>query len=169
VTPPLAPAGTTLTEIQGAPARIAAASRVVHLPASGSRADLLRGCPPAFVYSRAEQRYCGLRLDLTGWAGRLAAKLAVADLLGIDADAALDARRDAGLWLIEIMPSPSVPCPDGDGCTKPHPPDVRFGEGFGISRREDESVKVSISHTKELAVALALRVATGVTEGVADQ
>jgi hypothetical protein len=142
----------------GARTRVAAASRVVHLPAR--REELLRGCPPALVFSRAEQRYCALRRDLTGWGGRLAAKLAVADLFGIDADAALEARRDVGLHLIEIMPSPSVPCPDGDGCTKPHPPDVRFlsegPEGFGITRREDESVKVSISHTRDLAVALAV-------------
>ena len=145
-----------------AAAGVAAASRVVHLPSS--RAELLRGCPPALVYSRAEQRYCALRRDLTGWGGRLAAKLAVADLLGIDADAALEARRDAGLHLIEIVPSPSVPGPDGDGCTKPHPPDVRFlsdsspgsPAGFGVTRREDESVKVSISHTRDLAVALAV-------------
>jgi hypothetical protein len=140
------------------PTGVAAASRVVHLPSS--RAELLRGCPPALVYSRAEQRYCALRRDLTGWGGRLAAKLAVADLLGIDADAALEARRDAGLHLIEIVPSPSVPCPDGDGCTKPHPPDVRFlseaSTGSGFTRREDESVKVSISHTRDLAVALAV-------------
>jgi hypothetical protein len=136
---------------------VTAASRVVRLPPGGTRADLLRGCPPALVYSRAEQRYCGRRGDLTGWGGRLAAKLAVADLLGLDADAALEARRDAGLWLIEILPSPSVPCPDGDGCTKPHPPDVRFGEGFGLTRREDEDVKVSISHTRGMAVALAVR------------
>jgi phosphopantetheinyl transferase (holo-ACP synthase) len=142
-----------------APARLAASSRVVHLPAGGSRADLLRGCPPALVYTRAEQRYCDRRQDLTGWAGRLAAKLAVADLFGIDADAALEARRDVGLQFVEILPSPSVPCPDGAGCTKPHPPDVRFlsesSEGFGITRREDESVKVSISHTRRMALALA--------------
>ena len=138
----MTPAGTAVG--LRAPAGVAAASRVVHLPSN--RADLLRGCPPALVYSRAEQRYCALRRDLTGWGGRLAAKLAVADLLGIDADAALEARRDAGLHLIEILPSPSVPCPDGDGCTKPHPPDVRFGAALGISREDDKREGVDQSH-----------------------
>jgi hypothetical protein len=135
----------------------AAAFRAVRLPPGGGRSDLLRGCPAAFVYSRAEQRYCGLRPGLTSWGGRLAAKLAVADLLGIDGEAALEARRDVGLRLVEILPAPSVPCADGAGCTRPHPPDVRFLEGFGVSCREDESVKVSISHTPGLAVALAVR------------
>jgi hypothetical protein len=40
---------------------------------------------------------------------------------------------------------------------------VRFlseaSDGFGIIRREDESVKVSISHTHRMALALAVRVA----------
>jgi len=40
---------------------------------------------------------------------------------------------------------------------------VRFGAGF--TRGEDESVNVSISHTTELAVALAVRV----TDGSADR
>jgi hypothetical protein len=151
---------TAVAPVAVAPVAVAAASRVVHLPPGGDLAGLLRGCPVALVYSRAEQRYCALRQDLTGWGGRLAAKLAVADLLGIDADGALATGRDVGLPLIEIVPAPSVPCPDGAGCTKPHPPDVRFrfdgSEGFGITRREDESVKVSISHTQAMAIALAV-------------
>jgi hypothetical protein len=97
-------------------AGLAAAFRVVRLPPGGGRSDLLRGCPAAFVYSRAEQRYCGLRLGLTSWGGRLAAKLAVAELLGIDGEAALEARRDVGLRLVEILPAPAVPCPGGAGC-----------------------------------------------------
>jgi len=149
---------------------VTAASRAVRLPAAGgslSRDDLLRellrGCPPELVYSRAEVRLCATRPGPTGWGGRLAAKLAVADLFGIDGVAALEERRDAGLRFVEILPAPSVPCPDGAGCTKPHPPEVRFGAGF--TRGEDESVNVSISHTTELAVALAVRV----TEGSADR
>jgi holo-[acyl-carrier protein] synthase len=147
---------------------VTAASRAVRLPAAPGSLnrddllrDLLRGCPPELVYSRAEMRLCGARPGPTGWGGRLAAKLAVADLFDVDAEAALDARRDVGLRFLEILPAPCVPCPDGAGCTRPHPPDVRFGEGFGITRREDESVKVSISHTTELAVALAVRVTEG--------
>ena len=149
---------------------VTAASRAVRLPAATGSLnseellrELLRGCPPELVYSRAEVRLCATRPGPTGWGGRLAAKLAVADLFGVDADEALDARRDVGLRFVEILPAPSVPCPDGAGCTKPHPPDVRFGAGF--PRGEDESVKVSISHTTELAVALAVRV----TEGSADR
>ena len=142
---------------------VTAAARAVRLPAAGGRLspgnllrELLRGCPPELVYSRAELRLCAARPGATGWGGRLAAKLAVAGLFDVDAEAALEARRDAGLRFVEILPAPSVPCPDGAGCTKPHPPDVRFGAGFSCG--EDESVKVSISHTTELAVALAVRV-----------
>lgn len=143
---------------------VTAASRAVRLPAPGGGLktddllrELLHGCPPELVYSRAEVRLCAARPGPTGWGGRLAAKLAVADLFGVDGAAALTERRDVGLRFVEILPAPSVPCPDGAGCTKPHPPDVRLSTGF-TPRGEDGSVKVSISHTTELAVALAVRV-----------
>jgi phosphopantetheinyl transferase (holo-ACP synthase) len=139
-------------------------ARMLVLPASGSLAELLHGCPPGLVYSNEEQRHCGRRRDLTGWAGRLAAKLAVADVLGLDADAAFELGEDAGLADIQILPQRQGFCTEGPGCLKPHPPQVRLAGRAAACltpppglHSDGGTVQVSISHTRVRAIALAVR------------
>ncbi len=139
-------------------ARVSSSSRarVLVLPASGSLAELLHGCPTALVYSNEEQRHCGVRRDLTGWAGRLAAKLAVADLLGLDAEPELARGEIRGLAEIQILPQRQGFCTEGPGCLKPHPPQVRLA-GRAAALAGDGAIQVSISHTRARAIALAVR------------
>jgi phosphopantetheinyl transferase (holo-ACP synthase) len=131
-------------------------ARKVLIPSSGALSDLLHGCPPALVYSNEEQRHCQRRRDLTGWAGRLAAKLAVADVLGLDAARKLLAGADAGLHEIQILPQRQGFCLEGPGCLKSHPPQVRLA-GAAASIAGGGAIQVSISHTRVRAIALATR------------
>ncbi|MFI7585842.1 hypothetical protein ACIB24_02060 [Spongisporangium articulatum] len=144
----LAPAGSLL----------ATRTEVVAVDGAKSLGDLLHGCPTGLVFSNAEQRLCGMRDDLTGWAGRLAAKLAVATLLDLEPVAALRERRDIGLAHLEVLPDRGD-CPDGPGCLGPHPPALHLGSPAfaGVEGRW----QLSISHTRSRAMALVARYSEG--------
>ena len=105
------------------------------------------------MFSNAEQRLSGARSDLTAWAGRLAVKLAVADLLGIDAAEAIRQQFDVGLAQLEVLPGRGA-CPDGPGCPGPHPPALHLGPRF---LQDAGRWQVSISHTRSCAMALVIR------------
>jgi phosphopantetheinyl transferase (holo-ACP synthase) len=133
-------------------------SRARILPLPGTLAELLLGCPVELVFSNEERRHCQRRRDLTGWAGRLAAKLAVAELIDVPNHGSLDRclreHIDVGLAAIEILPDRTT-CTDGPGCPKQHPPQVRFGQRFaGIDAAH---FQLSISHTRSRAIALCVR------------
>jgi phosphopantetheinyl transferase (holo-ACP synthase) len=130
--------------MNGSSATGSSAAVVVQVPSSGALRDLLGGTSWADVYSPAEARRCSARPGLSGWAGRLAAKRAVAQLLGH-----VDRFAD-----IEILPDPRG-CPD-PACTRPHPPALRLAPALTAGLRPDEQMRVSISHTRQLAVALAV-------------
>jgi phosphopantetheinyl transferase (holo-ACP synthase) len=146
-----------LALLAGAPApadTVVTRSRARALQLPGTYAELLLGCPVGLVFSNEERRHCMRRGDLTGWAGRLAAKLAVAELIDVPADRALADHADAGLAAIEILPDRTA-CTEGPGCLSQHPPHVRFGERF--RHVPDGQFQVSISHTRSRAIALCVR------------
>lgn len=142
-----------------------AGSRALSLPASGQLSDLLSGCAKNLVFSNAEQRLCHRRNDLTGWAGRLAAKLAVCDLLGVNAWQAVEEHRDIGLSELEILPEPHGLCGNSASCFKPHPPQVLLGQRWAALAPSDVQLNVSISHTNRVAVALAVASGEPLAEG----
>ena len=127
----------------GADARVATATIVVRIPASGAVADLLGGRAYREVFTSQEARRCSARTGLTGWAGRYAAKLAVARLLATDE-----------LTGIEILPDSSR-CHDTN-CTASHPPAVYLAAGPAARLGAADSVSVTITHTRRLAVAVAV-------------
>lgn len=146
-----------LALLVGAPAPVDAITtesraRMLRLPATLD--ELLLGCPVELVFSNEERRHCLRRRDLTGWGGRLAAKLAVAELIDVPHDRSLQDHTDAGLAAIEILPDREA-CTDGPGCVKQHPPHVRFGARFAGIRAAE--FQISISHTRSRAVALCVR------------
>lgn len=107
------------------------------------------------VFTVRERRLCAAGRGLEGWAGRLAAKRAVARLLD----------RGAGgpvlLGDIEIVPRATALCADPDRCPAGHPPSVRL-HGEAVHRLGREcTVGVSISHTRRAAVGLALLLGEG--------
>jgi phosphopantetheinyl transferase (holo-ACP synthase) len=146
-------------------ARVASRSRALDLPESQRLGDLLSGCPAKLVFSNAEQRLCHRRKDLTGWGGRLAAKLAVCDLLSVAAASALAEHRDIGLSQLEILPEPHGLCGQSASCFKPHPPQVRLGPRWTAIVPPESFLSVSISHTSRLAIALAVVSGTSLAEG----
>ena len=135
------------------------------LPGSGRLSDLLSGCPKNLVFSNAEQRLCHRRTDLTGWGGRLAAKSAIAELLGIDVAAALASHQDIGLSELEILPEPHGLCGRSASCFKPHPPQARLGPRWAAFAPDGTHLQISISHTNRLAIALAVLTGRTLVEG----
>ena len=96
------------------------------------------------VFTARERRFCRRSSTLASWAGRYAAKLAVAELLGDDAPASL-----AG---IEILPARDGTCTDPRRCAMGHPPAVHLE-----TPASDAPIAVSISHDGGIAVAIACR------------
>ena len=104
------------------------------------------------LFSPLERAHSGgQRLD--GFAGRLAAKHAVADVLD-------QCPPHPGLLReIQILPAPRLACRDPVRCARGHPPAVGFEPGSGAARRAGLIwIDVSISHDAGHAFAAALAV-----------
>jgi len=105
----------------------------------------------AGVFSPAERAHSGARRAHEGLAGRLAAKHAVAGVLGARTD-------DPGvLRAVQIVPLPRHACRNPVLCRRGHPPALELACGVGDSDRL-AWIDVSISHERELAFAAALAV-----------
>jgi len=131
------------------------------VPGSGRLADLLGHCRVELVFTAAERRLSRRRGDLSSWAGRLAAKLAVLELFGRSTDSALVGGLDLGWTSIEVLPSGPGQCADPLECRGTHRPEVFLRGSMARWLGPDERLAVSISHTDTLAAALVARV--GVT------
>ncbi|GIH96819.1 hypothetical protein ACFFMN_15015 [Planobispora siamensis] len=103
------------------------------------------------VFTPAERvRSAGGR-TLQHWAGRLAAKRAVLRLLGVPPTA-------ERLGQVEVLPEPTPVCRGDAACLTGHPPAVRLtGRLAGLGG--SGSIRVSLSHTAQRALAVALRTA----------
>ncbi|MGW5050514.1 phosphopantetheinyl transferase [Actinokineospora sp. NPDC004072] len=97
------------------------------------------------VYSRAERLRSTEGRTLQHWAGRLAAKHAVLRLLGVPVS-------EESLGGVEVLPQPSPMCSRSAACLHGHPPEVRLRSPLTATG----SIRVSVSHTADLAVAVAL-------------
>jgi phosphopantetheinyl transferase (holo-ACP synthase) len=111
---------------------------------------------PDGAFTPLERIHSAAKPGREGLGGRLAAKLAVAEVLGRSgADAAL-------LRQIGILPQPRIPCSDPLLCQRGHPPGVALADDLrGPSRGEGGSLiglDVSISHESGVAFAAALAV-----------
>jgi phosphopantetheinyl transferase (holo-ACP synthase) len=148
-----------MTGLLPPPVRGFTASRaiVIAVSAATSLATILDGRPVTEVFSPRERLHRAR--SIVSWAGRLAAKRAVLELLapaGVGADA---------LMAVEILPSPDGLCGRNvDRCTRPHRPQVRLAPPVAASLRPDERIDVSISHTDRVVVALAARTGAGHVE-----
>jgi holo-[acyl-carrier protein] synthase len=114
-------------------------------------AQLVAPMPLDTVYTRAERLRSGEGRTLQHWAGRLAAKHAVLRLLGV-------APTPESLRGVEVLPRPSAMCARGAACRHGHPPEVHLRAP--LSTDADTRIRVSVSHTADLAVAVALTAAT---------
>lgn len=121
------------------------------VPFDGVRgpAALVAPMPVERVFTRAERLHSGKGRTLQHWAGRLAAKYAVLQLLTVQAD-------ERSLGEVEILPRPSPICGRGAACLNGHPPAVQLRGTLWTRVRPERRVGVSISHAASLAVAVAL-------------
>jgi phosphopantetheinyl transferase (holo-ACP synthase) len=109
------------------------------------------------AFTRLERAYSARRVGLDGWSGRLAAKRAIAEVIGLD-------WRDASvLRKIEVLPRPRIPCVDPLRCDRGHPPAARVADDLDLPfLRESHGrligIDVSISHESGTALAAALAV-----------
>jgi phosphopantetheinyl transferase (holo-ACP synthase) len=126
---------------------VSARSAVVDVSVVSSLDELLGGRPVDEVFSQRERRLLAGERRLFRWAGRLAAKLAVLELLG---EVSLDGVPP--LHQIEIVPERAGRCFDPGRCARGHRPIVELPAGAGDGRLD-----VSISHERDVAVALAIR------------
>ncbi|MFI7679281.1 phosphopantetheinyl transferase [Actinophytocola sp. NPDC049390] len=101
------------------------------------------------VFTRAERLRSGGGRTLQHWAGRLAAKYAVLQLLDVPADA-------PALGAVEVLPEVTSLCARNAACLHGHPPGVRLGAELAGRAGDDTRVRVSVSHNADLAVAVAL-------------
>lgn len=103
------------------------------------------------VFTRGERIRSGAGRSLQHWAGRLAAKRAVLDLLGVTADA-------VHLGQVEVLPRPTALCDRSARCRHGHPPAVRLNGALTgrVRRRRIEQIRLSITHTADTALAVAL-------------
>lgn len=112
--------------------------------------DLVAPMTVDTVYTRAERLRSSEGRTLQHWAGRLAAKHAVLRLLGVPATA-------ESLGGVEVLPRPSALCARNAACLHGHPPEVHLHpplRGTTATR-----IRISVSHTADLAVAVALTAA----------
>lgn len=107
--------------------------------------DRFRGAP----WWRASERVAATGRGPAHGAGRLAVKIAVLDLLGVQP-------RNEVLAEVEVLPRPRVACSGGPACPLGHPPVVRLCEGLA-RRFPGVSLTASISHSTAWAVAVAVR------------
>jgi holo-[acyl-carrier protein] synthase len=111
--------------------------------------QLLGDLPVERVFTRAERLRSGAGRTLQHWAGRLAAKYAVLRLLDVPIDAET-------LGAVEVLPEPTPQCAHSAACLHGHPPSVRLGGPLAVLADADTRIRVSVSHTAELAFAMAL-------------
>ncbi|WP_277209533.1 hypothetical protein [Isoptericola croceus] len=124
-------------------------SGVVGFAGLCSPSQLVAPLSPGQVFTRAERLRSGTGRTLEHWAGRLAAKHAVLSLLEVP---------DRQRWLVEVevLPRPTPICRRTEACLHGHPPRALLGEALRAGRLDPEAVvRVSISHTAELALAVA--------------
>jgi holo-[acyl-carrier protein] synthase len=114
--------------------------------------QLLGPLPVETVFTRAERLRSGGGRTLQHWAGRLAAKYAVLQLLDVPADA-------EALGAVEVLPELTPLCARNAACLHGHPPGVRLGAALAGRAGDDARVRVSVSHTADVAVAVALATA----------
>lgn len=110
--------------------------------------ELLGGMRVADVYTCAE-RVRSTAGTLAHWAGRLAAKRAVLRLLGLPPTA-------AHLGQVEILPRPAPACRGDAACLDGHPPAVHLSGDPATRADPRRRIRVSISHTRDQALAVAL-------------
>jgi len=105
------------------------------------------------VFTSGERRFRATKSP-EGRAGRLAAKRAVAQLLGVDAPDVEFLRS------IEIIPRAEGQCFSPHQCERGHPPTVTL-HGPSAAPAGGSQVVVSITHTRDVAVAVAVSFAKG--------
>ncbi len=107
----------------------------------------------ADLFSPIERAHSGSRRGSEGFAGRLAAKYAVADVLGAGTG-------DRGLLRrIQIAPVPRHPCRNPSLCERGHPPAVGLDPGAEIGESGRLIwIDVSVSHERDHAFAAALAI-----------
>ena len=108
------------------------------------------------VFTEAERRHCAASSSLARWAGRLAAKRAVLDVLGLDGLDGLDPSH-AVLRDVEVVPGGHEGQALPHLCELGHRPVARLSGAAqeACARLGVSGVDVSISHDGGLAVALA--------------
>ena len=114
--------------------------------------QLVDGMDLCEVYTRGERIRSGAGRTLQHWAGRLAAKRAVLDLLSVPASA-------AHLSQAEVLPRPTALCRRPTGCRHGgHPPGVRlYGALTDHARHHGiDQIRLSVTHTADTALAVAL-------------
>ena len=116
------------------------ASAAVLLPADGSIRSLVAPLEPDVVFTAAERRDCAASMERL--AGRLAAKLAIRDLLDLPASGPLT----------ELAVVPGRHEADGP-CRGMHRPEVVLTGAAAVVGRGRQIV-VSISHVRTLAIAI---------------
>jgi len=131
---------------------------VVPFPPAWSVTDLLCGGPPGRVFTARERRH-GLRSgSLATWAGRLAAKVAVLDLLGVPMPADPVPPVEGPPWTaVEILPDRYGLCAPPESCARSHRPVVTLHEPVVVLLGAHECLAVSIGHSDATAVAVAVR------------
>lgn len=124
---------------------------IVHFGGLSCPQQLIGGMDLHEVYTRAERIRSGAGRGLRHWAGRLAAKRAVLDLLGVAADA-------AALGRAEVLPRPTALCDRSARCQHGHPPAVRLRGALADRARQRgiDQIRLSVTHTADTALAVAL-------------
>ncbi|MFG1709980.1 phosphopantetheinyl transferase [Nonomuraea sp. M3C6] len=112
--------------------------------------DLLGEAPLEEVFTRAERMRSAGGRTLQHWAGRLAGKHAVLRLLGLPPTA-------ERLGQVEVLSQPTPACRGGAACLDGHPPAVRLNGELSELAGSGEQIRISLSHTGERALAVALR------------
>ncbi|MFI9008205.1 phosphopantetheinyl transferase [Actinosynnema sp. NPDC053489] len=114
--------------------------------------QLVEPMPLEVVFTRAERLRSGAGRTVRHWAGRLAAKHAVLRLLG-------EAVTPEHLGAVEVLPRPTPLCERTTACLHGHPPGVRLTGALGDREAGGTRIRVSVSHTADLAFAVALAAA----------
>ncbi|MEV6032049.1 phosphopantetheinyl transferase [Nonomuraea sp. NPDC052116] len=112
-------------------------------------AELVRPAALESVFTRRERLRSKAGTALESWAGRLAAKRAVVGALGYDSP-------PGPLTEVEILPRPSPACRRSHECAHGHPPAVTLAGTLARRAARARSIQVSVSHTSDIAVAIAL-------------
>ncbi|ONI90734.1 phosphopantetheinyl transferase [Saccharothrix sp. ALI-22-I] len=111
--------------------------------------QLVDPMPLEVVFTRAERLRSGAGRTLQHWAGRLAAKYAVLRLLD-------EPVTPEHLGAVEVLPLPAPLCGRTAACLHGHPPGVRLDGALDGREAPGARIRVSVSHTSDLAFAVAL-------------